>query len=182
MDVLAALLEVGETGIMVGPICDPETVAQLFAAGEGAKVGVRLGNKTPAPGLPAPHPPLALTGRVTALSPGRYRVAGPIYHGQELSMGRAAALDTGAARIVICEEPHEPLDLGCFACVGLDPREARFLHLKSRMYCRPVFEPLAAAVVECASSGVTASDYDLFAFQRLARPIYPLDPETVWKG
>ena len=131
--------------------------------------------------MPAPRPPLRLSGRVTALSDGRYRVAGPIYHGQELSMGRAAAFDTGAARIVICEEPHEPLDLGCFSCLGLDAAKARFLHLKSRMYCRPVFEPLAKAVVECASSGVTASDYDLFAFKKLARPIYPLDLGTTWQ-
>ncbi|MEF9601423.1 MlrC C-terminal domain-containing protein, partial [Paracoccus sp. PXZ] len=104
------------------------------------------------------------------------------YNGQELSMGRAAAFDAGAARIVICEEPHEPLDLGVFASLGLDATSARFLHLKSRMYCRPVFEPLAKAVVECASSGVTASDYDLFAFKKLVRPIYPLDPGTIWQG
>ncbi|MDQ7263446.1 M81 family metallopeptidase [Paracoccus sp. PS-1] len=182
MDVLEALLAADHDGIMVGPIADPETVARLFAAGEGAEAEIRLGNKTPAEGLPAPRPPLRLTGRVAALSDGRYRVSGPIYHGQELSMGRAAAFDTGAARIVICEQPHEPLDLGCFSCVGLDAAQARFLHLKSRMYCRPVFEPLAQAVVECASSGVTASDYDLFAFKKLARPIYPLDPGTIWQG
>jgi len=181
MDVLEELLAAGQQGILVGPVADPETVVQLFAAGEGAELEITLGNKTPAEGLPAPRPPLRLKGRVTALSDGRYRVAGPIYHGQELSMGRAAAFDTGAARIVVCEQPHEPLDLGCFSCLGLDAAQARFLHLKSRMYCRPVFEPLAQAVVECASSGVTASDYDLFAFKKLARPIYPLDLGTTWQ-
>ena len=97
-------------------------------------------------------------------------------------MGRTAAFQTAAARIVICEEPHEPLDLGCFACVGIDPVRTRFLHLKSRMYCRPVFEPLSRAVVECASAGVTSSNYDLFAFKKLRRPIYPLDIMTDWKG
>ncbi|MDK8875129.1 M81 family metallopeptidase [Paracoccus sp. SSJ] len=181
MDVLEELMAAGQQGILVGPVADPETVARLFAAGEGAEAEIALGNKTPAEGLPAPRPPLRLKGRVTALSDGRYRVAGPIYNGQELCMGRAAAFDTGAARIVICEEPHEPLDLGVFASLGLDAASARFLHLKSRMYCRPVFEPLAKAVVECASSGVTASDYDLFAFKKLARPIYPLDPGTIWQ-
>ena len=180
MDVLEELLAAGHDGILVGPISDPETVAQLFAAGAGAQVTILLGNKSPAVGLPPPHPPLRLSGRVAGLSNGRYRVSGPIYHGQELSMGRAVAFDTGRARIVICEEPHEPLDLGCFSCLGLDPADARFLHLKSRMYCRPVFEPLAKAVIECASSGVTASDYDFFAFTKLSRPIYPLDPGTIW--
>ena len=92
-------------------------------------------------------------------------------------MGRAAALDIGAAQIVICEDPHEPLDLGVFTSLGIEATAARFLHLKSRMYCRPVFEPLAKATIECASSGVTGSDYDLFSFIKLARPIYPLDPE-----
>ncbi|MEF9601424.1 MlrC C-terminal domain-containing protein, partial [Paracoccus sp. PXZ] len=84
MDVLEELLAAGHEGIMVGPIADPETVARLVAAGEGAAVEIALGNKTPAEGLPAPRPPLRLTGRVTALSNGRYRVAGPIYNGQEL--------------------------------------------------------------------------------------------------
>ena len=182
MDVLEMLLAEGHDGIAVGPIADPEVVAQLFAAGEGAEIEIALGNKTRASGLPAPRPPLRLRGRVTALSDGRYRVAGPIYHGQQLSMGRTAAFQTAAARIVICEEPHEPLDLGCFACVGIDPVRARFLHLKSRMYCRPVFEPLSRAVVECASAGVTSSNYDLFAFKKLRRPIYPLDIMTDWKG
>lgn len=182
MDVLQELLAAGEDGILVGPIADPGTVAQLFAAGEGADVEVGLGNKTPAEGLPPPHPPLALRGQVLALSDGRYRVTGPIYHGQVLSMGRAALLDTGAARIVVCEQPHEPLDMGVFACLGIQDLKARFLHLKSRMYCRPVFEPLAKAVVECASSGVTASNYDLFAFRKLARPVYPLDDEIIWQA
>lgn len=177
MDVLAALLEAGQSGIVVGPIADPQTVAQLFAAGEGAEVEVSLGNKMRAEGLPAPQPPLRLRGKVTALSDGRYRVTGPIYNGQMLSMGRAAAFDIGAAQIVICEDPHEPLDLGVFTSLGIDAMAARFWHLKSRMYCRPVFEPLAKATIECASSGVTGSDYDLFSFKKLARPIYPLDSE-----
>lgn len=180
MDVLEALLARGQDGIVVGPIADSETVAQMFAAGVGASVTVQLGNKTPAKGLPPPHAPLALTGKVTALSDGRYKVTGPIYHGQILSMGRAAALDIGAARIVICEQPHEPLDLGVFNAVGIDALNARLLHLKSRMYSRPVFEPLSKAVIECASSGVSSSNYDLYAFRKLSRPIYPIDPHTDW--
>ncbi|MDN7592389.1 MlrC C-terminal domain-containing protein, partial [Burkholderia seminalis] len=50
-----------------------------------------------------------------------------------------------------------------------------FLLLKSRMYCRPVFVPIAAALVECDSRGLTGSDYGLFRYERLARPVYPLE-------
>lgn len=182
MDVLEELLVTGQRDILVGPIADHETVALLFEAGDGAEVEVRLGNKNVVDGGNARNPPLKLKGRITALSDGCYRVTGPIYHGQELSMGRAVAFDIGAARIVICEKPHEPLDLGCFTCLGLDPSKARFLHLKSRMYCRPVFEPLAKEVVECTSSGVTGSDHRRFAFTKLDRPIYPLEEWMQWEA
>ena len=62
-----------------------------------------------------------------------------------------------------------------FSCVGLDPLQARFLLLKSRMYCRPVFVPLSAGLVECDSPGVTSSDFSLFPFRHVTRPVFPLD-------
>jgi microcystin degradation protein MlrC len=91
-------------------------------------------------------------------------------------MGRTVVLDISLATLVISERTHEPWDLGVFESVGVDPRRARFLILKSRMYCRPVFEPIAAALVECDSRSVTSSDYGLFSFESVRRPVYPLDP------
>lgn len=90
-------------------------------------------------------------------------------------MGRAAVIETQNARILLTERTHEPWDLGVFESVGIDPRSARFLILKSRMYCRPVFVPLSGGFVECDSRGVTGSDYALFSFSNLKRPVFPLD-------
>ena len=176
VDVLKAALATGFAGLVVGPTCDPQAVRQMLAAGVGATVTVALGNHTPMPGVGVYAPePLILTGRVRMLSDGEYQVRGPIFTGDRMYMGRTAVLDTGSATIVVTSQPHEPLDLGCFETVGVDPREARFLVLKSRMYFRPVFEPLAAAVVPCASRGVTSSDNAIFRFEKVRRPIYPLD-------
>ena len=176
IDVLRAALDAGFEGIVVGPTCDPDSVARLVAAGVGAIVTVDLGGKTPMPGVGAMTPrPLTLTGRVRMISDGEYVVTGPIFTGDRMFMGTTAVLDTGAAQIVVTSQPQEPLDLGCFESVGIDPRAARYLVLKSRMYFRPVFEPLAAAVVACASVGVTSSDNALFRFRKVRRPIYPLD-------
>jgi microcystin degradation protein MlrC len=96
-------------------------------------------------------------------------------------MGRTAVLDIGSATLVITERTHEPWDLGVFESVGIDPRRARFLLLKSRMYCRPVFVPIAAALVECDSCGVTSSNYELFAFSHMKRPVYPIDLAASWE-
>lgn len=179
MDVLAAALAAGLSGIVTGPLCDPEAVDQLIHAGVGAQVDVALGNKVPLAALGLPKTPLRVQGTVRAISNGSYTVSGPIYTGQRCHMGRTVWLDIGAAQIVVTERTHEPWDLGVFTCVGLHPTDGstpcRFLLLKSRMYCRPVFVPLTDSLVECDSPGVTSSDYGLFPFQRVKRPVFPLD-------
>ncbi|QRF59454.1 M81 family metallopeptidase [Variovorax paradoxus] len=176
MDVLQEALAQGLDGIGVGPLCDPEAVAELIAAGEGARATVALGNKVSLAGIGRENAPVRLTGTVRTICDGEYVITGPTYTGQRASMGRTVLFDIGAARIVVTERTQEPWDIGVFECVGLDPRQERFLLLKSRMYCRPVFEPLAAALVECDSRGVTSSDYGLFPFGKVRRPVFPLDP------
>lgn len=176
MDVLQAALAQGLEGIAMGPLCDPQAVQALVQAGVGAQVGLELGNKVPLTQLGITKQPLQVTGRVLAISDGEYTVTGPIYTGQRCSMGRTVLLDIGRAQIVVTEHPHEPWDLGVFGCVGVDPTAFRFVLLKSRMYCRPVFGPLAQALVECDSpSGVTSSNYALFPFSQVQRPVFPLD-------
>jgi len=176
MDVLQEALAQGLEGIGVGPLCDPDAVAELVAAGEGATATVALGNKVSLAGIGRENAPVRLTGIVRTICDGEYVITGPTYTGQRASMGRTVLFDIGAARIVVTERTQEPWDIGVFACTGLDPRRERFLLLKSRMYCRPVFEPLAAALVECDSRGVTSSDYGLFPFGKVRRPVFPLDP------
>ncbi len=139
---------------------------------------IDLGNRLQAEGFDRMEPPLRLFGRVGAVSDGQYIVSGPIYTGQVCRMGKAVKFVTADAIILITERPHEPWDLGVFTSTDIDPLAARFLILKSRMYCRPVFEPLSRATIECASFGVTSSNFDNYSFTRLARPIYPLDPQT----
>lgn len=176
VDVPRAALEAGLDGIVVGPTRDPEAVAAMLQAGVGAQVTLDIGGKTPMPAIGIERPrPLRLSGTVRAISSGEYVVSGPIFTGQTLHMGRTAVLDTGRIKVVVTSELQEPLDLACFTSVGVDPLEAKFLVLKSRMYFRPVFEPLAAAVIPCASAGVTSSDNAIFRFKNVRRPIYPLD-------
>ncbi|MFA1587413.1 MlrC C-terminal domain-containing protein, partial [Achromobacter ruhlandii] len=176
MDVLVAAVDAGLTGIVAGLYCDPEAVAAMIAAGQGARVELPVGNKLPIPAIGRPAAPVTLTGVVRAITDGSYVITGPTYTGQTVCMGRSAVLDIGAAQLVITERTHEPWDLGVFESLGIDPRAARFILVKSRMYCRPVFVPISCALIECDSPGVTSSDFSLFPYQRRNRPRYPLDP------
>jgi len=175
---LEQCLRQGMRGLGVGPLADAATVARAASAGVGSRIRVALGNKVPL-GLPAPQAaPFECDVTVLALGDGRFRITGPIYTGETWTMGRTAVLAHESFTAVVCERPMEPLDLAVFESVGLDPRAFDFLLLKSRMYCRPTFVPISAGLVECDSRGVCSSDYGLFEFRKLRRPIYPLDPQA----
>jgi microcystin degradation protein MlrC len=62
--------------------------------------------------------------------------------------------------------------------LGIDPMQKRYVMLKSRIHWRAGMAHLARAVVECAGVGVCTSDYRQHKFERLRRPIYPLDLEA----
>jgi microcystin degradation protein MlrC len=64
-----------------------------------------------------------------------------------------------------------------FRSVGIEPTAKRYLLLKSRIHYRAGFKPIAKHIVECNGTGVTGSDYSQFKFEKVRRPIYPLDPE-----
>ena len=180
MAVLHEALAQGLEGIAVGPVCDPQAVALLMAAGIGADVTLTVGDKVPMPQLGIYPEPKVLSGKVAAISDGQYVISGPTYTGQTIRMGNTVLLDTGAARIIVTETPQEHWDLGIFTHIGVDPHAARFLLLKSRMYCRPVFVPIAKAVVECDGEGVTSSRYEKFPFRNVSRPVFPLDADVSW--
>lgn len=180
-NVLEAALGAGLDGIVAGPIADPVAVSSLARAGVGTKISLGIGNRRDLTAFGLAAVPFFVSGTVRALGKGSYVVSGPTYTGMHFSMGEAAVLDIGKATILLSEQPHEPWDLGVFSCLGIDPTAARYLILKSRMYCRPVFEPLSRAVIECAGRGLTSSDYTLFPFTHLKRPIYPLDTDLEWR-
>ncbi|WP_050467454.1 M81 family metallopeptidase [Herbaspirillum chlorophenolicum] len=182
MDVLEAALAAGLEGIAVGPISDPEAVAHMVEAGVGATITLAVGNKVPLLQQGITKVPPVLTGKVAAITDGKFTVTGPIYTGSTIQMGRSVLFDIGAAKIVVTEERVEPYDLGVFTSFGLDPVAQSFLILKSRMYCRPVFVPISRGLVECDSDsgGPTSANFKLFPIKKVRRPVYPLDTDITW--
>jgi microcystin degradation protein MlrC len=99
-----------------------------------------------------------------------------MYTGIRTFLGRTAVLETGRVQIVVTERAHEPMDLGVFTHCGIDPRRKKFVMLKSRIHYRAGFKPIAAHIVECAGAGVTNADLSVYRYEKLRRPIWPLDP------
>ncbi|MCB1702109.1 MAG: M81 family metallopeptidase [Pseudomonadales bacterium] len=175
MTVLGAILDAGLDDVVAFAIFDPDAVRQMMAAGVGAEVTVSLGGKLDMPAIGLRGKPRLVSGRVRLLCDGRYYNLGPMSRGELNDMGPTAVLDTGRVRIVVISKHVEPHDMAAFTAVGMAPQHHRFVMLKSRVHWRAGLGALARGVVECAGTGVCTSDYSELAFQKVRRPIFPLD-------
>jgi microcystin degradation protein MlrC len=178
MMVLREAIERGISSIAVGPIRDPQAVTQLIEAGVGTTNTLEIGGKMDMPAIQRKGNPLKLTGVVKAITDGTYTIKGPQLTGVKALMGRSVAFETPEATLIVTERLQEPWDLGVFTSLGVDPLDFKYIMLKSRMYFRPVFAPLATAIIYCDGDGVTSSNNEKFNFKKVRRPIYPLDTEA----
>ena len=175
MTVLREIIRQDLDDVAVAAVCDPEAVRRMQSAGVGATITLSLGGKTDMPAIDRRGEPLEVTGRVRTISDGEWIVRGPMYTGVTVTMGPTAVLDTGKVQIVVVSRHHEPWDQGVFTSVGIDPKTKRYLLLKSRIHYRAGFAPLARATITLDGDGVTTSDNDRLRFERVRRPIFPLD-------
>ena len=175
MTVLGAILDSGLEDVAAFAIYDPAAAQQMIAAGIGAQVIVSLGGKLDMPSIGLKGAPREVTGRVRRISDGRYVNRGPMARGERNDMGPSVVLDTGKVEIVVISNHVEPHDIAALTAVGIDPMAKRFVMLKSRVHWRAGLGAMASAVVECAGTGVCTSDYSTLTFNKVRRPIYPLD-------
>ena len=180
-DVMAVLKEVmrqGLTDVVAGPFWDPSAVAVLAEAGVGQTVTIDIGGKTDMPALALKGEPLTVTGKIVKITDGTFQVTGPMFTGMWLSLGRTVVLESRGVLIFVCEKPQEPYDTGVFTHAGVDPFGKKYVLIKSRQHFRAGFEKDAKHIELIAGPGVCSSDYDIFPFKHLTRPIYPLDREV----
>jgi microcystin degradation protein MlrC len=173
--VLAEVLRQGLQEVVFYAIHDPESVRAAIAAGVGAEVTLDVGGKAPMPSIGAPAAPLRVTGTVKRITDGVYRLRGPMGTGARTNNGPTVVLQVGGVELVLISLYQEPFDLECFCSVGVDPTRRRFVVIKSRVHWRAGLGELAREVVECSGVGVTTSDYSLLKFEKVRRPVFPLD-------
>jgi len=178
MTVLRAIIEAGLDNVAAFAICDPQAVQIMIAAGVGNTCTLSLGGKTDMPAIGLRGEPMQVTGRVKTIFDGTFRNRGPAYKDVLMHMGPTVVLDIGEVEIVVVSRHQEPNDMACLTSVGIDPTAKRFLMLKSRVHWGAGFGPIAKSVIECAGTGVCTSDYAMLNFNKVRRPIFPLDPDA----
>ena len=175
-EILRELVRVGARSAVVACLWDPAAVQECVRAGVGARVTLDVGGK-----VDDRHgAPLRVTGVVRTLSDGRFVHKGPMGRGLPGRLGTTAVLDVDGVKVILISYRWQTLDPEMLRFVGLEPLDHKIVVVKSTIHYRAAFEPLAREIVEVDAPGLSSSNLDRFRFERVRRPIFPLDPETAY--
>jgi microcystin degradation protein MlrC len=178
-EVLRGLLAANARSASVAQIMDADAVDACVAAGVGATVTLIVGGKHD--GLHGA--PVEVTGMVRLIHEGRFPMSGVMGKGTTASRGRTVVLEIngpGGIELQLTDLRGHPNDLNFFRAFGIEPTERRILVLKSAAHFRAAFEPIATKVIEVDAPGISSPKLTTFAYERLRRPIYPLDRDLEW--
>ncbi|MBN1642069.1 MAG: M81 family metallopeptidase [Anaerolineae bacterium] len=157
-------------------VVDRRAVAQAIEAGVGAPVRVVVGGSV-APGYFRPVP---FTGTVKTISDGTFTFRGPGMRGVPHHMGRTVVLVCNGIHLVVMERAVSQWDPQLYRSLGLDPADARVVQVKSPMAFRAAYDGIYDEVIVVAAPGAANPQLATLPWQRLPRPIYPLDPDLAW--
>jgi len=151
-------------------MCDAEAAAEAARAGVGSTVTLSVGHRRSRDGAP-----LSVTGIVRMVSDGNYVFSGSGANGMPGAMGLTVVLAIGDIRLNLRSIPHMEWDLGVHESVGLDPRRAALIFVKSPSHFRVSYGPIAARILIADTPGPTCANMRRIPFTKVTRPFWPLD-------
>lgn len=155
-------------------VVDPEVVAQVWEAGENARLSVTLGGKLDT----FFGNPLTVTVEVLQLAEGV--IEADVIGRGSYDMGRRALLAIGNVRVVVSENVgvggNHP---SVYQSFGIEPADAKMAVLKTASNFQ-FFADITSEIIRVDSIGPTMSHLEKFDWQLLPRPIYPLDELSSW--
>jgi microcystin degradation protein MlrC len=161
---------------VVACLWDPAAVQACIRAGVGSRVTLAVGGK-----VDDRHgAPLTVTGTVRTLSDGRFVHKGSMLRGLPGRLGPTAVLDVDGVKVILISLRWQTLDPEMLRFVGIEPADEKIVVVKSTIHYRAAFEPLAREIVEVDAPGLSSSSLARFAFKRIRRPIFPLDPDATY--
>lgn len=168
---LRELLAADPPATCFGYIWDPETARQAHAAGVGATIRVRLGGKTDT----LHGAPIETEAYVKCLTDGHFIVQSRMGQGGRADLGEMARLVIGNVDVIVGSVRTQTIDAELFLLHGIDITRYRIVALKSQQHFRAYFADVAAQIIRADTPGFGTEDLTQLPYQRLKRPIWPLD-------
>lgn len=169
---LRAMVEAGLQNAAFGFVYDPVTAEQAHAAGPGATIEVAIGGRTDPDILGAP---LQVSAYVKSVTDGRFITQSPMGKGGQRDLGKMARLLIGGVDVIVGSESNQTIDSELFLLHGIDVSRYKIVALKSQNHFLAGFESLAAKIIRTDPPGWTPGTLSTLNYQRIRRPIWPLD-------
>ena len=141
-----------------------------LAAGDGAKLNVRLGGKMGT----ISGDPLDLECTVIRA---RQNVQ-QRFSGATGSIGDAASLRVGGIDIIVASKRNQVRSPDVFTELGIDPLSKKIIVVKSRNHFRAEFEKIAKEIRYMSAEGALSPDFNSVPYTRVRRPKWPLDADA----
>jgi microcystin degradation protein MlrC len=174
--ILWALLDLGVRNATIAAIADEQAVEASVRAGVDARVEIPVGGRRD-----TRHGyPIDIRAKVVAIHHDVPALAPSTGHDVSVDPGRTVVLDVearheGHVELVLTENPVQITSPAFFDQLGIDLAERSIVSIKSISDYRPAFERVAEEIFEVITPGITTPDPAFFAYQRVRRPIFPLD-------
>ena len=175
--ILRKFIEADVQDAVIAIIADSESVALAIEAGVGNTVALNVGGKT----IPLHGDPVPLTGYVKTIFDGNFVHKGPMARGVRSNLGRTAVVKVGGIEIILTERRFQPIDAEVLRSVGIEPRDRKLIVLKSAVHFRADYTPIAHEILEVDTPGVHSPDLFSYDYQKIRRPIYPLDTDVEFR-
>jgi microcystin degradation protein MlrC len=182
-ELLAALHEAGASGVYYGSFADPDLAREAHKLGVGARFTARFNRSAGGETWEQWDRPFEAQATVAALHDGEVNGRLGMTAGRRLHLGPSARLTIGGIEVIVITDRTQTADPIFFEMFGLDVAGARTVVVKSRGHFRAGFLPWFPPenVYEIDTGGLTSPVLERWPFERLIRPSFPLDPDTVWE-
>jgi microcystin degradation protein MlrC len=163
--VLERLLAHDVPDAVLAGVVDPEAVAACVEAGVGGEVTLALGGKLDR----IFSRPLDVTGTVRFIAP----------EPSPDSKRRPVVVEVGGVRLVVLNERRSFTAPGDFAEVGIEPLQHKIVVVKLG-YLFQGLRDIAPRTIMALTPGFAYQIVENLEYERIRRPIYPIDREMDW--
>lgn len=162
-------------------INDSISAAVAHANDIGARLTLAIGGR----GSRFDAGPLDLDVELLSKNDGRFELEDKQSHlasmfGSWIDMGPCAVVKHGGVRVLLTSRKTPPFDLGQLRSQGIVPEECFVIGVKAAVAHRRAYDPITKATYTIDTPGPCSSNLKRFPYQRIQRPIFPLDDLDEW--
>lgn len=157
-------------------INDPDAVQRLASAAVGETLTLALGGH----GSRLDAGPLTLDVEFLRRGDGKFELEDKNSHlasmcGDRFDMGPCAVVRHAGLTILLTSRRTPPFDLGQWRSQGIEPAALSVIAVKAAVAHRRVYDPIAARMLWVDTPGPCTSNLRSLPYQKIRRPIFPLD-------